>query len=39
MLRDLNRSGNRNSTHCNKDAPYEEVKDKYNVYIEDKGNE
>ena len=39
MLRDLNRSGNRNSTHCNKDAPYEEVEDEYNVYIENKGNE
>ena len=29
MLRDLNRSGNRNSTHCNEDTPYEEVEDEY----------
>ena len=39
MLRDLNRTGNRNSTHCKEDTPYEEVEDECNVYIEDKGNE
>ena len=39
MLRDLNRSENGNSAHCNKDTPYEEVEDEYDVHIEDKGNE
>ena len=39
MLRDLNRSGNRKSTHYNEDAPYEEVKNEYDVHIEDKGSE
>ena len=29
MLRDLNRSENGNSAHCNKDTPYEEVEDEY----------
>ena len=35
MLRDLNKTGNRNPTHCNEDTPYEEVEDEYNVHIED----
>ena len=39
MLRDLNRSENGNSTHCNKDTPYEEVENEYDVHIENKGNE
>ena len=35
MLRDLNKNGNRNPTHCNEDTPYDEVEDEYNVHIED----
>ena len=39
MLRDLNKTGNRNPTHCNEDTPYEEVEDEYDVHIEDEANE
>ena len=35
MLRDLNKNGNRNSTHCNEDTPYDEVEDEYNIHMED----